>query len=158
MAYRLLSESVTATLPGGVADLIGWEVKDDAGALIGAVRDALLDQAGEVQYLDVQLAGVIGARRVLLPIGFTRPKMGDRVVDVPGVARADLDVLLRALPDYEGNPADVTDEYERRLGAAWVRDLTDQNSLSAVRSTDPDVGRGARRAEQGGSRDEATPR
>ena len=73
MSYRLLSESLTATLPGGAADLQGWEVRDDAGALVGAVRDALLDDAGKVRYLDVQLAGGVGARRVLLPIGFARP-------------------------------------------------------------------------------------
>jgi hypothetical protein len=137
--YRLLSESLTATLPGGVADLQGWEVRDDAGALVGAVRDALLDDAGKVHYLDVQLAGAVGARRVLLPIGFTRPRAPTRVVDLPGIARADLEALLRALPDYSGNPADVTSQYERRLGASWTRDLTDQDSLSAARSTDPDV-------------------
>lgn len=139
MNYRLLSQSRTANLPGGVASLTGWEVRDDAGGLIGAVRDALLDDAGEVHYLDVQLAGVIGARRVLLPIGFTRPKPGVGVVDLPGIARDDLDALLRALPDYEGDPREVADVYEQRLGPTWARDLTDQNSLSAVRSTDPDV-------------------
>jgi hypothetical protein len=148
--YRLLSESLTATLPGGVADLQGWEVRDDAGALVGAVRDALLDDAGKVRYLELQLAGGVGARRVLLPIGFARPMATARAVDLPGIARADLDALLRALPDYSGNPADVTGEYERRLGGAWARDLTDQDSLGATRSTDP----GARRRESRPGSDE----
>ena len=147
MPYRLLSESPTATLPGGVANLIRWEVRADDGEVVGAVRDALLDDVGELRSLDVQLAAVVGARRVLVPIGFARPLPPARAVELPGIARADLDALLRALPDYAGDPTVVTEAYERRLGPAWVRDLTDQNSLGAVRSTDPDVRAAARRDE-----------
>jgi hypothetical protein len=140
MRYRLLSESTTATLPGGVAELRGWEVREERGAVVGAVRDAVLDDAGEVCYLDVQLANVIGARRVLLPIGFARPLPTARVVELPGLTRGDIETLLRALPKYEGSElVSVIEQYERRLGAAWSRDLTDQNSLGSVRSTDPDV-------------------
>ncbi|MFL5574625.1 MAG: PRC-barrel domain-containing protein [Gemmatimonadaceae bacterium] len=139
-SYRLLSESSTATLPGGVAELRGWEVRDDREMVVGAVRDAVLDEAGEVCYLDVQLANVVGARRVLLPIGFARPLPTVGVVELPGLTRADLDALLRALPKYEGSDlAGVIAEYQRRLGSSWARDLTDQNSLGSVRSTDPDV-------------------
>lgn len=139
-SYRLLSETRFASLPGGVAELRGWEVKDEVGMVVGAVRDAVLDDAGEVCYLDVQLANVVGARRVLLPIGFARPLPTVRVVELPGLKRADLDALLRALPEYEGEDLiGVIAEYERRLGRAWSRDLTDQNSLGSVRSTDPDV-------------------
>jgi len=137
--YRLLSESETATLPGGVAGLIGWEVRDDTGALVGGVRNALLDDVGEVRYLDVQLAEIIGARRVLLPIGLARVKPPAGVVELPGLTRADLEVLLETLPEYTGDAAAMTAEYERRLGAAWARELTDQDSLGAVRSSDPDV-------------------
>ncbi len=149
MPFRLLSESETATLPGGIANLRGWEVRDDAGDLVGGVRDAVLDDAGEVRYLDVQLAGVTGARRVLLPIGFARLKPSIGVVELPGVRRTDLDVLLDSLPDYTGDLTMITAEYERRLGPAWSRDLTAQDSYGAVRSTDPDVRSGQQRPEAG---------
>ncbi|MDQ3812018.1 MAG: PRC-barrel domain-containing protein [Chloroflexota bacterium] len=151
MPFRLLSESETATLPGGVANLRGWEVRDDAGELVGGVRDAVLDDAGDVRYLDVQLAGVTGARRVLLPIGFARLKPPTGMVELPGVRRADLDALLDSLPEYTGDLTMVTTEYERRLGPAWSRDLTDQDSYGAVRSTDPDVPSAPHRPEAGSS-------
>src|SRR5205085_9797024 len=103
VSYRLLSDSATGgTLPGGVADVRGWPVREDAGALLGAVTDAVFDEFAQTRYLVVELStsGVDdtagthartarprgGARRILLPVAMARVGAPAGEVTVPGAS------------------------------------------------------------------------
>ena len=147
MTYRLLSDSATGgTLPGGVSDVRGWPVLDDAGSVIGAVDDAVFDDSAQTRFLVVDLrvhAGDErssrprgGATRILLPIGLARVGAPSGSVTVPGVAVND----LARLPEFRGDVAATAAALERRAGTNLVDALTDPNALGATRSSDPDVG------------------
>jgi hypothetical protein len=159
MTYRLLSDSATGgTLPGGVADVRGWPVRDDAGRLLGAVLDAVFDDAAQTRFLVVDLhrqggdgAGDRprgGATRILLPIALGRVGAPAGEVTVPGVSAGD----LARLTEFRGDVAAAVAAYERRAGAELVDTLSDPNALGGTRSSDPDV-----RAERLAGRDAPPP-
>ena len=147
MTYRLLSDSATGgTLPGGVQDVRGWAVLDDAGTTIGAVEDAVFDERAQTRFLVVDLRGQpddvlgghhrVGVTRILLPIGLARVGAPSGAVTVPGVGAGD----LARMPEFRGDVAATAAMLERRVGNKLADALTDPNALGATRSSDPDVG------------------
>jgi PRC-barrel domain len=148
VTYRLLSESPTGgTLPAGVPDVRGWPVRDDTGAPLGAVVDAVFDETAQTRFLVVELRAPAGnepsagrrtgaARRVLLPIGLARVGAPAGEVSVPGVSAGD----LRRYPEFRGDAAAAVAALEQRAGNGLVEALTNPNALGATRSSDPDVG------------------
>jgi uncharacterized protein (TIGR02271 family) len=96
-------------------DVRGWAVRGNDGAILGTVRDLLIDRkAMKVRYLDVALDRELfqADRRALIPVGVTR------IDDDADVVRADLSVeSLRSVPAYEGHG--ITREYESALDASY---------------------------------------
>ena len=114
MQYRALSHDSNAALPTGLADVRGWEVRT-AGEdhKIGKVDDIIL--AGrEARYFDVDIGGFLNPRHVLLPAGFADVDASAHVLRVPVMSKDQ----LKALPDYPGDPALITEAYERQVRAA----------------------------------------
>jgi hypothetical protein len=132
-------------------------VRDDAGRLLGAVTDAVFDDAAQTRFLVVDLRAQGGderdrprggATRILLPIALARVGAPAGEVTVPGVSAGD----LARLTEYRGDVAAAVAAYERRAGAELVDTLSDPNALGATRSSDPDV-----RAERLAGRDAPPP-
>jgi hypothetical protein len=147
MTYRLLSDSATGgTLPGGVHDVRGWAVLDDAGTTMGAVEDAVFDERAQTRFLVVDLRAQpddvrgghhrAGVTRILLPIALARVGAPSGAVTVPGVTASD----LARLPEFRSDVAATAATLEQRVGAKLADALTDPNALGATRSSDPDVG------------------
>ena len=118
-------------------DVRGWSVRGKDGAVLGTVRDLLIDRkAMKVRYLDVALDRALfqADRRALIPVGVTR------VDDDADVVRADVSVeSLRSMPAYEGQS--VTRDYESSLhtsfgGSAPTRGTNDESFYENERYDD----------------------
>lgn len=80
----------------------------------GEVDDVLVDDAGSVQYLDVDLGAL--RKHVLIPLENARPDELERRVWVPGMTRQQ----LRDVPAYEHDVGTVTEEYRQRVSALYA--------------------------------------
>lgn len=98
-------------LPHDVRD---WSVETRLdGRTVGSVSDVLVGEDGRSRFVEVTLED--DDRHVLLPTGHARIDPEDETIHLPGLNRD----AFGSIPDYDRDPATVTDDYERRLGAAW---------------------------------------
>jgi sporulation protein YlmC with PRC-barrel domain len=113
---RALSESGSLALSRSGPDLSGWQVVDEDGETVGALRDFLVDpSAGRVRYAVVDLASP--ERPTALPIGYIAIEEETGRARVPTLTVED----IRLLPPYE---PPLTREEENRLHAAIEGRLT----------------------------------
>jgi sporulation protein YlmC with PRC-barrel domain len=90
----------------GMADILGWEITDDTGLIIGKVRDLLFDtNAKKVRYIITILEG--DNEGVLIPIGKVELDEEQNLVIVPGLTLRQ----LRGLPMYIKDNLTPEDEY-----------------------------------------------
>ena len=149
MRHTALSLHRTATLPASMADARGYEVRTrDNNKKVGKVDDFVCGSDGQIRYLDVGLDGLFNSKRVLLPVGVARLDRSNDVVWVAGMTKEQ----VKALPDYDGNPDAITDDYETQCcgpylgqqiaadaGATTSAELYDQGRFYADRGG-PDAG------------------
>src|SRR5690606_19672442 len=83
----------------GMTDILGWDITDDTGLIIGKVRDMLFDtNAEKVRYIITILEG--DDQEVLIPIGKTLLDEDQDIVIVKDLTFRE----LRGLPTYtKGN-------------------------------------------------------
>lgn len=114
MAYRPVSGPSDFRLPAGTQDVRGWDVLTRAdGERVGDVADILVDDDGEVRYLDVDLGAL--RKHVLVPISQAKVDPGEDTVWVLGMTRAQ----IRQIPSYSGDVGRVTRDYEALVHQAY---------------------------------------
>ena len=88
-------------IPNPKQDVIGWEVKNEAGAFLGEVTDLLFDtQAMTVRYLIIDLTGNgmnLEDKQVMIPVGMATLHPSDDEIILPNIH---LDQFA-ALPPYD---------------------------------------------------------
>lgn len=115
MRFTPLSEEGEFTFPPGSFDVRGWEVRAMTdGEKVGEVDDLLIDDAGTIQYLDVDLGTL--RKHVLVPATRTRVDEAEGVVWVPGMSRSQFE----GVPGYDHDPGTLTDDYRDRLDTAYA--------------------------------------
>jgi sporulation protein YlmC with PRC-barrel domain len=115
MPVRSLSRIGNYTWPVGAFDVRRWEVRSDRDdRRIGKVHDALIDDDGNVCYLDIDLTG--HDRHVLLPIGLARVDRDHDVIRVTGGSRGE----LARVPEWDGDEAALDRAYELKLDDAYA--------------------------------------
>jgi uncharacterized protein (TIGR02271 family) len=110
MPLTTLSLIPDLPLPSGAHDARGWAVHGADGERVGRVVDLLLDEEA-LRWLEVDVGGFFRPRSILLPADAVRVDRDARVVHAPTLGRPALD----ALPDYPGDPDDVTPELEASI-------------------------------------------
>ena len=108
MPLTSLSRVQDRDFPPKAFDVRGWKVRtaiDDEG--VGRVEDMLLDEGGELRFLDVDLG--VFKKRVLLPIRYARVDRSDDVVWVDGMVKEQFE----SIPDYDGEPDTAAPGYVR---------------------------------------------
>jgi uncharacterized protein (TIGR02271 family) len=125
MDYSTLSQNQGARFPDELADVRGYEVRTRADDdKVGRVNDLVYTGDGGIRYLDLELGGFFNRRHVLLPIGAAQVDAQNNVVWVSGLTKDE----IKNLPDYEGDPRAIDDNYESRiLGARASRDVRDED-------------------------------
>lgn len=106
MPLTSLSRVSDRDFPPNAFDVRGWKVRtaiDDEG--VGRVDDMLIDETGELRYLDVDLG--MFKKRVLVPIRHARVDRSDDVVWVDGMVKEQFE----SIPAYDGNPDSVAPSY-----------------------------------------------
>ena len=129
MRHTALSLHRSATLPASMADARGYEVRTrDQNKKIGKVGDFVCGADGQIRYLDVGLDGLFNSKRVLLPVGVARLDRSNDVVWVAGMSKEQ----VKRLPDYDGNPDAITDDYETQCCGPYLGQqiATDANVTS----------------------------
>ncbi len=143
MRHTALSQHQNARFPESMADVRGFEVRTrDNNEKVGKVSDLVCGTEGQIRYLDVGLGGIFNRKRVLLPIGVARVDRQNDVVWVAGMTKEQ----VKELPDYDGNPEAITDDYEAQCcgpylgrgmataaGATTTTELYDQGRFYADR-------------------------
>jgi hypothetical protein len=163
MRHTTLSLHRNTSFPASMPDVRGYEVRTrDQNKKVGKVSDLVCTPEGEIRYLDVGLGGIFNKKRVLLPIGVARVDRQGSVVWVAGMTQEQ----VKELPDYDGNPESITDDYEAQCcgpylgkslaadaGATTAADLYDQGRFYADRG-----GEAARSGRVSFGADDAAPR
>jgi photosynthetic reaction center H subunit len=145
MTLHRLSDREGSAGRTGALDARGWEVRtraDDEG--VGKVKDVLVEDTGEAQYLDVDLG--IFRKRVLVPHERVTTDSAEEIVWVSGFNK---DAFER-IPDFDGNMAKLNADYRAGLlrdyaaaasgatmaGAGTVRDRGGRDDEAAERVED----------------------
>jgi sporulation protein YlmC with PRC-barrel domain len=90
----------------GMADILGWEITDSTGLIIGKVRDLLFDtNAEKVRYIITILEG--DDQEVLIPIGKAQLDEDQKIVIIQDLTLRQ----LRGLPIYIKDNLTSEDEY-----------------------------------------------
>ncbi|MFL5577715.1 MAG: PRC-barrel domain-containing protein [Gemmatimonadaceae bacterium] len=111
MRHTALSLHRTTSFPSSMADVRGYEVRTrDNDEKVGKVGDLVCAADGKIRYLDVDVGGLFNKKRVLLPIGVARVDKRNDVLWVAGMTKEQ----VKDLPDYDGNPDAITDDYEQQ--------------------------------------------
>lgn len=112
MALRPISRIDDFRFPAGAWDVRGWKVRtapDDKK--VGQVDDMLLDPAGQLRYLDIDLGFM--KKHVLVPLHRSRADRENETVWVEGVSKE----RLEEAPEYALQPESLDESFERRLDA-----------------------------------------
>jgi hypothetical protein len=174
MRHTTLSLHKKTSFPASMPDVRGYEVRTrDQNQKVGKVSDLVCTPEGEIRYLDVGLGGIFNRKRVLLPVGVARADRQNDVVWVAGMTQEQ----VKELPDYDGNPESITDDYEAQCcgpylgkslaegaGVTTAADLYDQGRFYADRGGEAarsgrlsfDVDGGERAGGTGAARREST--
>ena len=138
MRYSTLLQHPELDFAKGLADVRGWEVRtgvDDEK--VGKVDDLVIDAGNRIRYLEVDTGGLFTAKRVLLPIGLTQLDEHRDVIWIPNMTKQ----RFKSLPEYSGDVNTLTEDYERRLLAAFPVGVTGEQAYSAERLYAPRLGR-----------------
>ena len=137
MRHLNLSRNPDARFPESIADVRGFEVRSrEMDEKLGKVDDLIYTSDGRIRYLDVDLGGFFNTKHVALPIGIGQVDRVNDVIWLTGVNKRQLEEL----PEYEGDPDRITDDYETTLRRTFVSgvgspdvDLYDQGRFYAER-------------------------
>ena len=137
MQHLNLSRNPDARFPESIADVRGFEVRSrEMDEKLGKVDDLIYTSDGRIRYLDVDLGGFFNPKHVALPIGIGQVDRVNDVIWLTGVNKRQLEEL----PEYEGDPDRITDDYETTLRRTFVSgvgspdvDLYDQGRFYAER-------------------------
>ena len=125
MRYRALSDN-----PGllkGFPDMRGWEVRTAAGGdTVGRVVDILVGACEEPCYVEVEVAGPLTPKHVLLPVSLTVTDVAEAEQQPVVLVRDVTADELTELPEYPGYPSTITEDYEAEIHAACGRAATDE--------------------------------
>jgi hypothetical protein len=111
MRHTALSLQRNTSFPASMADVRDFEVRTrDNNEKVGKVGDLVCDPEGRLRYLDVTLGGLFNRKRVLLPVGLARVDRSNDVLWIAGMTKEQ----VKQLPDYDGDPDAITEEYERQ--------------------------------------------
>ena len=116
MALRPISRVNDFAFPEEAWDVRGWTVRtrpDDEK--VGKVEDMLLDRAGALRYLDVDLGFL--KKHVLVPLDHAWADRDDKVVWIETLTKE----RLHEIPEYALEPEALDEGYERRLDALYGR-------------------------------------
>jgi photosynthetic reaction center H subunit len=145
MTLHRLSDREGSAARTGALDARGWEVRTRAdNEDVGKVKDVLVEDTGEAQYLDVDLG--IFRKRVLVPYERVTTDPADEVVWVTGFNKDGFE----RIPDYDGDLAKLNADYRAGLlrdystaasgatvaGSGAVRDRRDRDDDAAERAED----------------------
>ena len=112
MRHLNLSRNPDALFPESIADVRGFEVRTrEMDEKLGKVDDLIYTSDGRIRYLDVDLGGFFNPKHVALPIGVGQVDRVNDVIWLTGVNKRQLEEL----PEYDGDPDRITDEYETTL-------------------------------------------
>jgi photosynthetic reaction center H subunit len=135
MTLHRLSDREGSAGRTGALDARGWEVRTRAdNEDVGKVKDVLVEDTGEAQYLDVDLG--IFRKRVLVPYDRVTTDSAEEVVWVSGV---DKDGFER-IPDFDGDLAKLNADYR----AGLLRDYSAAASGATMAGTGTVRDRGGR--------------
>jgi photosynthetic reaction center H subunit len=110
MTLHRLSDREGSAGMTGAPDARGWEVRTRAdNEDVGKVKDVLVEDTGEAQYLDVDLG--IFRKRVLVPYERATMDAADEVVWVTGFNKDGFE----RIPDYDGDVAKLNADYRAGL-------------------------------------------
>ena len=146
MRHTSLTLQRNTRFPPSMADVRGFEVRTrDNNDKVGKVDDLVCATDGQIRYLDIGLGGLFSKKRVLLPVGVARADRTNDVIWIAGMTKEQ----IKDLPEYEGDPNTITDDYESQCcspfrtrgtapladasGDAAESDLYDQGQLYADR-------------------------
>jgi photosynthetic reaction center H subunit len=138
--HRISDREGSAGRTGGL-DARGWDVRTRMdNEDVGKVKDVLVEETGEVRYLDVDLG--IFRKRVLLPYEQVTTDPADEVVWVSGFNKDGFE----RIPDYDGDLAKLNADYHAGLlrnysaaamaDTATVRDRGARDDDAAERAED----------------------
>jgi photosynthetic reaction center H subunit len=145
MTLHRLSDREGSAGRTGALDARGWKVRTRADKEdVGKVKDVLIEDSGEAQYLDVDLG--IFRKRVLVPYERVTTDPADEVVWVSGFNKDGFE----RIPDYDGDVAKLNADYRAGLlrdysaaasgttmaGSGAVRDRVDRDDDAAERVED----------------------
>lgn len=145
MTLHRLSDREGSAGRTGALDARGWEVRTRAdNEDVGKVKDVLVEDTGEAQYLDVDLG--IFRKRVLVPYERVTTDPADEVVWVTGFTKDGFE----RIPDYDGDLAKLNADYRAGLqrdystvasgatmaGTGAVRDRGERDDDAAERAED----------------------
>jgi uncharacterized protein (TIGR02271 family) len=117
MRHLNLSRNPDARFPESIIDVRGFEVRSrDMDEKLGKVDDLIYSSDGRIRYLDVDLGGFFNPKHVALPIGIGQVDRVNDVIWLTGVNKRQLEEL----PEYDGEPDRITDEYETTLRRTFV--------------------------------------
>jgi ribosomal 30S subunit maturation factor RimM len=126
MALRPLSRVDDFSFPEGAYDVRGWRVRTAVDEeKVGRVEDMLLDHAGELRFVDVDLGFL--KKHILVPLDRAHADRESETVWIHGVRKEHLEEA----PEYALDPATLDEGYERRLAAYFGA------SREAPHTTDP---------------------
>jgi photosynthetic reaction center H subunit len=126
MALHKISDRERSAGRTGGLDARGWEVRTRVdNEDVGKVKDMLVEETGEVRYLDVDLG--IFRKRVLLPYEQVTTDPADEVVWVSGFNKDGFE----RIPDYDGDVAKLNADYH----AGLLRDYTAAATGGAMAGT-----------------------
>jgi photosynthetic reaction center H subunit len=132
--HRLSDREGTAGRTGAL-DARGWEVRTRAdNEDVGKVKDVLVEDTGEAQYLDVDLG--VFRKRVLVPFERVTTDSADEVVWVTGFDKHGFE----RIPDYDGDLAKLNADYR----AGLLRDYSAAASGATMTDTGTVRDRGGR--------------
>jgi uncharacterized protein (TIGR02271 family) len=135
MQYAALSQDSKATLPQGLTDVRGWEVRTADDEKVGKISDIIL--AGrQPRYFDVDVGGLLNPKHVLLPVGLVQVDTEEEAVLMPEMSKDE----LKALPDYLGDASLITSDYEARIRAACPTSVSGEDLFSQRRFEQPRAG------------------
>jgi photosynthetic reaction center H subunit len=138
--HRISDREGSAGRTGGL-DARGWDVRTRMdNEDVGKVKDVLMEETGEVRYLDVDLG--IFRKRVLVPYEQVTTDPADEVVWVSGFNKDGFEEI----PDYDGDLAKLNADYHAGLlrnysaaamaDSATVRDRGARDDDAAERAED----------------------
>jgi uncharacterized protein (TIGR02271 family) len=125
MRFATIAKCPDLAFPPGTFDVRGWDVRTARDEeKIGTVDDLIFEAARRrPRYLDVA-TGLL-RRHVLLPLGRAFVDAARALVWIPEMTKD----RMREMPDYAGDVATISDDYEERIRDSWSAGAADEEGL-----------------------------